>query len=112
MLQQPEGTLLPPLAAAAHICPSSPTPPPLQVPDARLVPGFDRLAPNISLLMAEGTAQISDPLHAAFYNMPFSELFSKVGPGRRWWSRRRAPTCHATTVCCRIPAAPAQPPDA
>ncbi len=67
----------------AHTRPSTPTPTAPQVPDARLVPGFDRLAPNMSMLMAEGTAQISDPFHAAFYNLPFSELFSKVGFGRQ-----------------------------
>eukprot|EP00198_Chlamydomonas_reinhardtii_P005393 XP_001694729.1 cytochrome P450 [Chlamydomonas reinhardtii] len=47
------------------------------VPDATALPGFDELASNILLLMAEANAQVTDPLRAFFYFTPIAPLVSK-----------------------------------
>ncbi|KAG2482244.1 hypothetical protein HYH03_018824 [Edaphochlamys debaryana] len=48
-----------------------------EVPDATQVPGFDTLATNITLLMTEANAQITDPIRKAFYATPLAPLLSK-----------------------------------
>ncbi|KAG2434429.1 hypothetical protein HYH02_012259 [Chlamydomonas schloesseri] len=48
-----------------------------EVPDATALPGFDTLASNILLLMAEANAQVTDPLRAFFYFTPVAPLVSK-----------------------------------
>ncbi|KAG2423942.1 hypothetical protein HXX76_014883 [Chlamydomonas incerta] len=48
-----------------------------EVPDATALPGFDDLASNILLLMAEANAQVTDPVRAFFYSTPIAPLVSK-----------------------------------